>query len=55
MAEYQCSACLTWVDAHDLADPAQHDTGSEQSICLDCHYEIIASDSDLSCPGCQQD
>lgn len=50
----RCPACGRDIDPADIADESRHATGGE-TICLACHEEIIAGDSDLVCPGCQNE
>lgn len=48
----RCPACGRMVPAAEIVDQYTHDTGGE-TICLACHAEIIESDSDLHCFGCE--
>jgi hypothetical protein len=52
MATFTCVACGREKEDAERTDLNEHDTGSETDICLACHREIIASDSDLECGGC---
>jgi hypothetical protein len=49
-----CPACGRAVEREDCVGPHDgHDTGGEV-LCLECHEEVIFSDSDLHCPGCER-
>lgn len=47
-----CPACGERKPESEFVDSSTHNTGGE-TICLACHQEIIAGDSDLHCPGCK--
>lgn len=48
----KCPACQQWTPMCEVADAYSHNTGGEE-LCISCHKEVVAADSDLSCPGCK--
>jgi hypothetical protein len=48
-----CQACGELFPREDIAHYNEHDTGGEIQ-CLACHRELIRSDPDLECAGCEE-
>jgi hypothetical protein len=51
--EVRCQACGELKPREEIAGH-EHNTGGEVQ-CLACHRELIRSDSDLECAGCERE
>lgn len=47
----ECTACGLVVPDGDVVDPTEHNVNGER-VCIKCHAEILATDSDIRCNGC---